>query len=228
MAYNLPVRNSRNGSSEVPSLFSDLTPNAMKNNPDNLVVKNNKYYVTRKLNQATSPKNSQQIHTSDRDLLSVGSIQSPKQSLQTDNSEAMMYENTSRADQENKAFKRKPLSGRPQKNLRTSPDVSEAQEQIPVERIPLAAKHFNRNSGDSSSKNQPDYSNIGIENNGLIVIVKKNNSKESVINLEKKFMGVMDQQNYMGSPIDQFKTGTNSSPNDDSLTKRRRMNFSLY
>lgn len=163
MGYNLPIRNSRNGSNsnEVPSLFSDHTPITMKNNsPDNnnLVVKNNKYYVSRKLNQATSPKNSPQMaYSSDRDLISVGSFQSPKQSLQTDNSEAMMYDSASRTDQENKAFKRKPLSGRPQ-NLRTSPDLFENQEQIPVERIPLATKNFNR--GNESSKNQPDNCKI--------------------------------------------------------------------
>jgi len=213
----------------VPFLNTDFNPKDLKSNAENIVIKNNKYYITKKLKSPSNPKNPLQPEISSKD--DIPSLTYTLPSRTKTNKKDITTGKTSRGysprrDQEN-TYSPKFFVDKQQPQ--TPPDLFEdynLDQLKPDNRAPLVARQINGNV--DSPKTQPGYGKLKDDREDLNNIGKKTENKEQNLTLEKKFLDLIGQVGRVTQQLDQIRPSASTPQNDNLSTKRRRINFSLY
>ena len=152
---SFPVTNkNKNNSNDVPFLLNDYTAKALKSNVDNVVIKNNKYYISRKVKSPSHSKNfPPEANSADKKSTIMSSIIPSQLRSKTDfDSNQTQQGYSSKMDQENKLLSKKAVNEGVKNHNETIPDLfgDIIFDQSEGERAPLAEKQENGN-GDTKS-----------------------------------------------------------------------------
>ena len=134
-------------SGDVPFLCTNFNAKDLKSNAENIVIKNNKYYITKKLKSPSNPKNTLQqeissIDKKDETPSLTYSLPSRNKTNKKDTSGKLAHGYSPRRDQENNVSPKFFLD---KQQSQIPPDLFEdyPMEQTKVERPPLVAKQIN-------------------------------------------------------------------------------------
>jgi len=150
-----PVGRSKNVSNDVPFLSSEHTSADLKSNAENIVIKNNKYYITKKLKSPSSTAKNPTAYDSDKkeDIPSLtytlGSRM--KSGSKNENKSQQMRGYSPKRDQENSHVPTKLVYNK-QKDVPTMTNLFDEQQQqqspsdlFKGQRTPLGDREMNNN-----------------------------------------------------------------------------------
>jgi len=206
-------------SGDVPFLSNENVSTDLKSNAENIVIKNNKYYITKKLKSPSGGKNpAHDIHSADKkeDIPSLTYTLPSRMKSGNKNDTKQMRGFSPKRDQENNHAPPSKLMYHKQKEAPVMTNLFDEQpvDMMKGQRTPLGNREINHNYESPRLKNDTE-------------------NKEVNPSLERKFMDLINQVSRVTQQLDQIRPPTaggsaGHGQNESLSTKRRRINFSLY